>query len=66
MNNSHHNGIILKKQFEAVQLEMELRSNVEIGKVGKLRRKIENIVQRKVNRSEKSLKKEEVNANKEK
>lgn len=26
----HHEGIISKEQFEAVQLEMKLRSNVEI------------------------------------
>ena len=35
----HHEGIISKEQFEAVQLEMELRSNVEIGEDGKSRRK---------------------------
>ena len=35
----HHEGIISKEQFEAVQLEMELRSNVEIGEDGKARRK---------------------------
>lgn len=35
----HNEGIISKEQFEAVQLEMELRSNVEIGEDGKSRRK---------------------------
>lgn len=35
----HHEGIISKEQFEVVQLEMELRSNVEIGEDGKIRRK---------------------------
>ena len=35
----HHEGIISKEQFEAVQLEMKLRSNVEIGEDGKSRRK---------------------------
>ena len=31
LNKDHHEGIISKEQFEAVQLEMELRSNVEVG-----------------------------------
>ena len=35
----HHEGIISKEQFEVVQLEMALRSNVEIGEDGKARRK---------------------------
>lgn len=35
----HHEGIISKEQFEAVQLEMALRSNVEIGEDGMVRRK---------------------------
>lgn len=35
----HHEGIISKEQFEAVQLEMKLRSNVEIWEDGKSRRK---------------------------
>lgn len=39
LNKNHHEGIISKEQFEAVQLEMELRSNVEIGEDGKARRK---------------------------
>lgn len=39
LNKNHHEGIISKEQFEAVQLEMELRSNVEIGEDGKTRRK---------------------------
>lgn len=30
LNKNHHEGIISKEQFEAVQLEMELHSNVEI------------------------------------
>lgn len=39
LNKNHHEGIISKEQFEAVQLEMELRSNIEIGEDGKARRK---------------------------
>ncbi len=39
LNKEHHEGIISKEQFEAVQLEMELCSNVEIGEDGKARRK---------------------------
>ena len=39
LNKNHQKGIISKEQFEAVQLEMELRSNVEIGEDGKARRK---------------------------
>lgn len=39
LNKNHHEGIISKGKFEAVQLEMELRSNVEIGEDGKARRK---------------------------
>lgn len=39
LNKNHYEGIISKGQFEAVQLEMELRSNVEIGGDGKVRRK---------------------------
>lgn len=32
LNKNHHEGIISKEQFEVVQLEMEVRSNVEIGR----------------------------------
>lgn len=39
LNKDHHEGIISKEQFEAVQLEMELRSNVEIGEDVMVRRK---------------------------
>ena len=39
LNKNHHEGIISKEQFKAVQLEMKLRSNVEIGENGKARRK---------------------------
>ena len=39
LNKDVHERIISKEQFEAVQLEMELRSNVEIGEDGKARRK---------------------------
>lgn len=39
LNKNHHEGIISKEQFEAVQLAMELRSNAEIGEDGKSRRK---------------------------
>lgn len=35
----HHEGIISIEQFKAVQLEMELRSNVEIGEDGTVHRK---------------------------
>lgn len=35
----HHEGIISKEQFESVQLEMALRSNVEIGEDEMVRRK---------------------------
>lgn len=35
----HHEGIISKEQFKAVQVEMKLCSNVEIGEDGKARRK---------------------------
>ena len=38
----HHEGIISKEQFKAVQLEMELLSNVEIGEDGKARIKSKN------------------------
>lgn len=31
LNKDHHDGIISKEQFESIQLEMELLSNVEIG-----------------------------------
>lgn len=39
LNKNYHEWIISKGQFEAVKLEMELRSNVEIGENGKARRK---------------------------
>lgn len=39
LNKDHHDGIISKEHFEVVQLEMELRSNVEIGEDGEVRRK---------------------------
>jgi resolvase, N-terminal domain protein len=39
LNKDFHERIISKEQFEAVQLEMEFRSNVEIGEDGKARRK---------------------------
>ena len=39
LNKNHHEEIISKEQFEVVQLEMELRSNVEIEEDGKARRK---------------------------
>ena len=38
LNKHHHEGIISKEQFKAVQLVMELRSNVGIGEYGKFRR----------------------------
>lgn len=39
LNKDHHAGIISKEKFEAVQLEMEARSNIEIGEDGKACRK---------------------------
>ncbi|KKC18280.1 hypothetical protein WH80_08225 [Streptococcus dysgalactiae subsp. equisimilis] len=39
LNKEHHEGIISKEQFEAVQLEMESRSNVEVLEDGTVRRK---------------------------
>ena len=42
LNKNHHEGIISKEQFEEVQLEMEIRSNFEIGEDGKYRRKRSN------------------------
>ncbi|WP_314881714.1 recombinase family protein [Filifactor alocis] len=53
----HHEGIISKEQFEAVQLEMELRSNVEIGEDGKIRRKSRKYSSKKVNRCKKIVQK---------
>lgn len=63
----HHEGIISKEQFKAIQLEMELRSNVEIGEDGKARRKSKKYSsKRRKQLSNKFPKKEKVNANKEK
>lgn len=39
LNKNHHEGIISKEQFEAVQLEMASRSNVEGLEDGTVRRK---------------------------
>lgn len=39
LNTDHHSGIISKETFEAVELEMAARSNVEIGEDGKMHRK---------------------------
>ena len=39
LNKDHHEGIISKEQFEAVQLEMASRSNVEVLEDGMVRRK---------------------------
>lgn len=36
---AHHAGIISKETFEAVELDMAARGNVEIGEDGKLHRK---------------------------
>lgn len=38
LNKNRYEGIISKEQFKAVQLVMELRSNVGIGEYGKFRR----------------------------
>lgn len=35
----HHSGIISKEKFEAVELEMAARSNVEVGEDGTIVRK---------------------------
>ena len=35
LNKEHHEGIISKEQFKAVQLEIEFRRNIEIGEYGK-------------------------------
>ncbi|MFU0560895.1 recombinase family protein [Gardnerella vaginalis] len=35
----HHSGIISKEKFEAVELEMVARSNVEVGEDGTVKRK---------------------------
>nr|WP_234989747.1 recombinase family protein [Peptoniphilus asaccharolyticus] len=39
MNKNHYEGIISKEQFEAVQLEMASRSNVEVLEDGTVCRK---------------------------
>ena len=39
LNENHHAGIISKETFEAVQLEMKSRSNVEVAEDGTVRRK---------------------------
>lgn len=39
LKNNHHEGIISEQQFEAVQLEIEFRSNVGIEEDEKTRRK---------------------------
>lgn len=35
----HHSGIISKEKFEAVELEMAARSNLEVGEDGTVKRK---------------------------
>lgn len=39
LNTDHHAGIISKETFEAVELELAARSNVEVGEDGKMHRK---------------------------
>lgn len=39
LNENHHAGIISKETFEAVQLEMKSRSNIEVAEDGTVRRK---------------------------
>ena len=39
LNTDHHAGIISKETFEAVELEMAARSNVEVGEDGTIVRK---------------------------
>lgn len=59
----HHEGIISKEQFKAVQLEMELHSNVEIGEDGKAQRKSRKYSSKKVNRCKKLYEKGENKCN---
>ncbi len=62
-NKNHREWIISKEQFEVAQLEMKLRSNVEIGQDGKIRRKSRKYSSKKVNRCKKSYKKGESKCN---
>ena len=39
LNTDHHTGIISKEKFEAVELEMAARSNLEVGEDGTVKRK---------------------------
>lgn len=39
LNTDHHAGIISKETFEAVEIEMAARSNMEFGEDGKMHRK---------------------------
>lgn len=39
LNTDHHAGIISKEKFEAVELEMAARSNLEVGEDGTVKRK---------------------------
>lgn len=48
LNTDHHAGIISKEKFEAVELEMAARSNVEVLEDGTIIRKKKNIARRSV------------------
>ena len=50
LNTDHHAGIISKETFEAVELEMAARSNVELGENGKLHRKSKKYSSKNINK----------------
>ncbi|KGF06502.1 recombinase family protein [Arcanobacterium sp. S3PF19] len=47
----HHSGIISKEKFEAVELEMASRSNVEVGEDGKMHRKSKKYSSKNINKT---------------
>ena len=50
LNTDHHAGILSKETFEAVEIEVAARSNVEIGEDGKGRRKSKKYSSKESNR----------------
>ena len=50
LNTDHHAGIISKETFEAVEIEMAARSNVELEKTEKFEERIKSIVLKRVER----------------
>ena len=50
LNTDHHAGIISKETFEAIEIEVAARSNVEIGEDGKGRRKSKKYSSKESNR----------------